>query len=359
MGRDCRVFGIVHGRKCEVDSGEPTKLTVLANRTMVPAGSVADARLGQTGRRPASGARPPRPMASTAPTASNGSPDEARPLARAARVATGTPGSARRPRRSRRSRATSRPRPSAARARASFARMSLTPPTRRPARQPRRGAGPGRRPVRRRPAIGLPRRPSARTRIASSGSSVVRISGRPRPADMRGSPARVEPGTPSTIACSTDETCSIRSRTGRVGAVPARHAIRDVGAPSRPTRAATTTSPASRAASSIAIASRPSRTSNGDPLAAVVEDRSSSPSRSSCEAGPPEDERAVGVVLEVGPRHRSGRGSGRSAAARRPWPAPRRWSRRASTPAAARPGSAGRTSAGARPPGDERDEAAR
>ena len=91
--------------------------------------------------------------------------------------------------------------------------MSTTPPARQ--RPPRRAVG--------------ARSPPVRTRIASSGSSVVSTSGRPRPAVSRGAPASSRPGTPTTIACSTDETCSTQQADRRPGCGPGRHPIDEVG----------------------------------------------------------------------------------------------------------------------------------
>ena len=140
------------------------------------------------------------------------------------------PGSARRPARPARRPATSRrPRPrmtATRRARAahddgarraastSATTISPRPPTEAGRRDQRSAAGP----------------PSARTRIASSGSRVVRTSGRPRPADMRGSPvasrrrarrarSRARPTRPGRPAAGP----------GSSAAVPAGHAVGDVG----------------------------------------------------------------------------------------------------------------------------------
>ena len=63
-------------------------------------------------------------------------------------------------------------------------------------------------------------RPSASRRIASAGSSVVTMSGRPRPAVITG-PSGVAVGTPSTRAWSMVLRNSTRSRIGVVGGVPA------------------------------------------------------------------------------------------------------------------------------------------
>ena len=61
--------------------------------------------------------------------------------------------------------------------------------------------------------------PPARIRIASSGSRVVRISGRPRPAVIVAAPPSPSSrGTPTTIAWSTAETCSMIARDRRRGA---------------------------------------------------------------------------------------------------------------------------------------------
>ena len=85
----------------------------------------------------------------------------------------------------------------------------------------------------------------------------------------------------------------------------------------------TTTSPSSRAPSSTAIPSRPSRTSNGHPPALVLEVDPATVAPE-LEPRPAKDERPMRVVLElvlgVDPAARPGR----SAAGPRPAPAPRR-----------------------------------
>ena len=86
-----------------------------------------------------------------------------------------------------------------------------------------------------------------------------------RPAEAgrhRRRPAGSRVGTPTTIACSTDETWSIRSRAGVAVGVPA--GTRSVMSAAVPSDSrTTTTSPPSSAESSTAMASRPSWISNG------------------------------------------------------------------------------------------------
>ena len=74
--------------------------------------------------------------------------------------------------------------------------LVMTPPRSRPRCQPMTTRP---RPAARQAAATSGRRgsPSVRSRIASSGSSVVSTSGRPSPADSRGCPASSRPGTPS------------------------------------------------------------------------------------------------------------------------------------------------------------------
>ena len=83
-------------------------------------------------------------------------------------------------------------------------------------------------------------------------------------------------GTPATVACSTDETCSIRSRSGVVGGVPA--GTRSGASAAVPTDSrGTTTRPASRAAWSIGDGVEPLADLEVDRLGAA---RRPSPSRS-------------------------------------------------------------------------------
>ena len=134
---------------------------------------------------------------------------------------------------------------------------------------------------------------------------------------MRGPPSGPRLGTPRTIACSTDETCSTRRRTGVVGRRPGGHAVRRRRRRSRPTRAGTTTRPASSASASTAIASRPSRTSNG------TRSRRSSIARQPRPSLQPGGGSAAGRAGDgrrprTRPRRRRGRRSARSAPARAP-----------------------------------------
>ena len=144
---------------------------------------------------------------------------------------------------------------------------------------------------------------SARARSGQDAHRLVLLEGRQdqRPARARRSssaaPAGPGDGTPSTIACSTDETCSMSRRTGVSGAVPA--GTRSGASPAVPTDSrGMTTSPASSAAASMAMASRPSRTSNGTASRPIL-DRPPLPSVPQLQAGPAQDERPVGVVLEL------------------------------------------------------------
>ena len=171
---------------------------------------------------------------------------------------------------------------------------------------------------------------AARTRIASSRSRVVRMSGRPRPAVMRTVPsAGSTAGTPATIACSTDDTCSIRSRSGVDRRRAGGDAVRGVGDRAdrlpRQRRRARRPGRADRWRSRRAPRAPRSRR----PRAA----RRSSPATAAPRAGSgPDAAPAVdGRRPRTRPRRRSGPGSRRSAAARRRAPAPRRSTRPGAT----------------------------
>ena len=289
-----------HGswRKCELDGAEPTNLTVLANRPMVPARSaLRPAR--SAGRRRGSPRPAPSPIATTASSAKRRVADEPRALAGAARVAADRrPGSARRASDDQRDRQPATPRPAPAATRPAPTRSRDGARRRRqdePEGDQRRRRRPGR-PSRRAAGAGRPRpgRASPRTARAWSG----RAGGRARPrAAARRSSSR--PGTPTTMACSTDETCSIRSRTGVSRAVSRRHPVGDVGG--RPDRFARHDDEpvvergvvdgdrhrAPRGPRTGRARGRPRTTTQSAP-------------RRELEPGPAEDERAMGVVLELG-----------------------------------------------------------
>ena len=169
-------------------------------------------------------------MTTTASTANSGVADQAGSLAGAARVAARPgPGSARRPGRSERSAsqaasatataATSRPRGPVTTTAPITARTSPTAISAETAARGRRRRD--ERPPRARPRPG---RASPRRARAWSG----RAAGRDRPTAAARRPRRGS-ARRATIACSTDETCSTRSRTGVVGGGPGRDAVGDVG----------------------------------------------------------------------------------------------------------------------------------
>ena len=175
--------------------------------------------------------------------------------------------------------------------------------------------------------------------MASAGSSVVRMSGRPRPGRRTG-PASVIVGTPSTTAWSTALSSSTRSRIGVSGGVPAgtRSGISAaVPADSR----VTTISPSSRASPSTPIRSSAPDTSNGTSRRSVS-NGTQRVAVAPLERAAPEHERPAVLVLPRVARRRAGRPRPRTVArrrsrARRRAPPPRAASRRGSV----RPGPAG------------------
>ena len=123
------------------------------------------------------------------------------------------------------------------------------------------------------------------------------MSGRPRPAEIRGEPASSSPGTPMTMACSTEETCSTHSRTGVVDAVPAG------------TRSATSRRGADRFARHHDEPDIEGGIVDDDPVQAVADLERDAPAvvlevdpaivPADLEARPAKDERPVRVVLEL------------------------------------------------------------
>ena len=112
-----------------------------------------------------------------------------------------------------------------------------------------------------RPARG---RSAARRRIASAGSSVVTMSGRPEAGRHHGPPPASRSGRPATSAWSTEET-STRSRTGVAGARPGGDAVGDVGGGALRTRASRRRGPRRSRASSIAMRRGPRGPRTGRP----------------------------------------------------------------------------------------------
>ena len=144
---------------------------------------------------------------------------------------------------------------------------------------------------------GRRRSPSARIRIASAGSSVVRTSGRPSPAVSRGAPGVVEAGHADDDRVLDRRDLLDPQPDRRLRPRPGRDAVGDVGGR------------ADRFARDDDEPDVERRVVDGDRVEAladlerhalpVVLERHPAAVAPELEAGPPEDERAMGVVLEL------------------------------------------------------------
>ena len=343
MGRAGRVVGTTHWRKCEVGQPSlPISQFLPIVRWSQPVQLVRDVR-GQPHVRRASPITDATPIATTASSANSGSPTSPGPwpelrgsppigsgLGEAASAALAQTSHAIT------AAATAPHRLRQARHRHDTAPITAaTPPDDDETEARRRGMPP-------RSAAGA-RSPSARTRIASSGSSVVRTSGRPRPADSCGSPGRVEARDAEHDRVLDRRDLLDPEADRGVGWRAGRDAVGDVGGG------------ADRFAGHDHEPGVEGRVVDGDPVEAVADleldalaavlERDPAPIATHLEPGPAEDERPVRVVLElvlgVDPAAdpdvagRAAREAARLGDADRP----------ASTRAAARPGSSARTCA--------------